>query len=196
MNPLSSEAMKQLFTEARSHNAWLSKDVSNQTLYQIYELAKWGPTSANTNPARIIFIKNGSQKEKLLTAVAEGNIEKIKAAPVSAIIAQDEKFFDHIPKLFPHAPNFKDYFTSNLLLAEATAFRNSSLQGAYFMLAVRALGLDCGPISGFNNEKINELFLSGTTWKSNFICSIGYGDHSKLQLRLPRLSFDEACRIL
>jgi nitroreductase len=141
-------------------------------------------------------VKNGPQKEKLLSAVAEMNQAKVKEAPVTAIIASDEKFYDHIPKLFPHAPGFRDYFTGDARLAEATAFRNSSLQGAYFMLAVRALGLDVGPMSGFDNKKLDELFFSGTSWKSNFICNLGYGEPAKLFPRLPRLSFDEACKIV
>jgi nitroreductase len=123
-------------------------------------------------------------------------VAKVKTAPVTAIIAGDHKFFDHIPKLFPHAPQFKDMFASNPALIESTVFRNGSLQGAYFILAARALGLDCGPMSGFDNKKVDELFLSGTSWKSNFICSIGYGDKSKLFPRSPRLSFEEACRIV
>lgn len=196
MTSISKDASKQLFTEARTHNAWLPKDVSDQTLHEIYDLTKWGPTSANTSPARIVFVKAGSQKEKLLSAIAETNVEKVKAAPVTAIIAQDEKFYDQIPKLFPHAPGVKDYFTSNAVLSEATAFRNSTLQGAYFILAARALGLDCGPMSGFDNKKLDELFLAGTSWRSNFICNLGYADHSKVHPRLPCLSFDEACRIM
>jgi len=196
MTSISKDAIKQLFTEARTHHAWLPKDVSDKMLHEIYDLTKWGPTSANTSPARIVFVKAGSQKEKLLSAIAETNVEKVKAAPVTAISAQDEKSYDQIPKLFPHAPGVKDYFTSNAVLSEATAFRNSTLQGAYFILAARALGLDCGPMSGFNNKKLGELFLAGTSWRSNLICNLGYADHSKVHPRLPRLSFDEACRIM
>jgi 3-hydroxypropanoate dehydrogenase len=196
MNSISNEALSQLFTEARSFNGWLPKDVTTETLHKIYDLTKWGPTSANTSPARFVFFKNGTEKEKFLSAVLDMNREKVRAAPVTAIIATDEKFFDQIPKLFPHAPGFRDFFTADAKLASETGFRNSSLQGAYFMLAVRALGLDCGPMSGFENKKMDELFFAGTSWKSNFICNIGYGDRSKLLPRLPRLSFDEACKVV
>jgi nitroreductase len=132
----------------------------------------------------------------LLSTVADFNREKIKEAPVTAIIAQDRRFFDQLPTLFPHAPGYKDYYASNATLSEVTAFRNSCLQGGYLILAARSLGLDCGPMSGFDNEKIDEIFLAGTHWKSNFICNIGYGDRSKLHPRLPRLRFEDACRIV
>lgn len=196
MSILSQEALRQLFTEARSFSVWLPQEISDQTLHEIYELMKWGPTSANSCPARIVFVKKGPEKEKLISCLAAGNITKVQAAPVTAIIAQDEKFYDYIPKLFPHAASFRDNFVSDKKLAESTAFRNSSLQGAYFILAARALGLDCGPMSGFDNQKLDETFFKGTSWRSNFICSIGYGDRSKLYPRSPRLTFDEACRIV
>jgi nitroreductase len=196
MAKVSNEALKQLFTEARSQNGWLNKEVTNEQLHEIYELMKWGPTSANLNPARIIFIKSEKEKDRLLLAVAKGNLEKVKAAPVTAIIAQDNRFFDHSAKLFPHFPQIKDHFSSNASLSESTAFRNSSLQGAYFILAARAVGLDCGPMSGFDNAKLDELFFADTDWKSNFICTIGHGDSSKVLPRLPRLSFGDACKII
>jgi 3-hydroxypropanoate dehydrogenase len=196
MNALTNESLAQLFTEARSFNGWLQKDLSDETLHQIYDLTKWGPTSANTSPARFVFVKSGPQKEKLLSAVMDMNKEKIKAAPVTVIVATDEKFYDHIPKLFPHAPHFRDFFTADAKFAATSGFRNGSLQGAYFMLAVRALGLDCGPMSGFDNKKLDELFFINTNWKSNFICSIGYGDRTKVLPRLPRLPFEEACKIV
>jgi len=196
VNSVSNEALTQLFTEARSFNGWLTKDVSDEILKKIYDLSKWGPTSANTGPARFVFVKNGAQKEKLLSAVLDMNKEKVRAAPVTAIVAFDEKFYDHIPKLFPHAPHFRDFFTGDSKLAADTAFRNGSLQGAYFMIAARALGLDCGPMSGFESKKLDELFFSGSTWRTNFICNIGYGDRAKLLPRLPRLSFNEACKIV
>ncbi len=195
-SPMSNDAMQQLFTEARSFSAWLPKDVSDRTLHDIYDLMKWGPTSANTCPARVVFIRSGPEKDKLLTCVAAGNVAKVKTAPVTAIIAQDEKFYEYLPKLFPHAPAFREMFASDKPLAASTMFRNSSLQGAYFILAARALGLDCGPMSGFDNQKVDELLLGGTSWKSNFICSIGYGDRSKLHPRSPRLLFDEACKMM
>ncbi len=156
---------------------------------------KWGPTSANLCPARIVFLRKGPEKEKLFNCLLPANIDKVKGAPVTAIIAQDPLFYDKVEKLFPQAPTFRDTFASDKVLADTTAFRNSSLQGAYFILAARALGFDCGPMSGFNNQKVDELFFSKTTWQSNFICNIGYGDKTKLFPRLPRLAFEEACEI-
>jgi len=196
MNRISEESMKNLFRDARTHHAWLQRDVSDETLKEVYELAKWGPTSANSSPARIVFVKSKAEKEKLISCLSPGNVEKVKAAPVTAIIAQDEKFYDQLPKLFPPSQGMRDLFASDLTLSQATAFRNSSLQGAYFILAARAIGLDCGPMSGFENKKLDELFFSGTNWKSNFICNLGYGDSSKLFPRLPRLEFDFACKII
>ncbi len=195
MEPISEKALAQLFSEARSFGAWQPTDVDEETLRSIYELMKWGPTSANTTPARIVFVKSKSAKEKLIPCLAPGNVEKVKAAPVTAIVAMDEKFYDQVPRLFPVAASYRDVFANDNALAEATAFRNSSLQGAYLMLAARALGLDVGPMSGFDNKKVDEAFLAGTTWKSNFLCNLGHGDRTKLFPRLPRLAFDEACRI-
>ena len=196
MKPISSDALKQIFTDARSFSAWLAQDVSDQMLQDIYDLMKWGPTSANCCPVRIVFVKAGAYKEKLISCLAAGNVAKVQAAPVTAILAQDEKFYEQLPKLFSHAPAMREIFAKDKGLAESTAFRNSSLQGAYFILAARALGLDCGPMSGFDNKKLDALFFAGTSWKSNFICSVGYGDKSKLFPRLPRLGFDESCRVL
>ena len=196
MSEIAAESIRQIFTEARTFNGWLPQEVSDPTLRAVYDLMKWGPTSGNLGPIRILFIKKGPQKEKLLSALAEMNVEKVKAAPVTAVIASDEKFYEQAPRLFPHAPGFKDLFTADPVLAERTAFRNSSLQGGYLILAARALGLDCGPMSGFDNQKLDETLLAGTTWKSNFICNLGYGDKAKLFPRLPRLSFDEACQIV
>ena len=156
---------------------------------------KWGPTSANCCPVRLVFVKSPESKAKLLPCVAEGNLEKVKAAPVTAIIAEDSRFFEKLPKLFPHF-DMASIFSKDPALAKVAAFRNSSLQGAYFMIAARALGLDCGPMSGFDNEKMDSVFFEGTSWKSNFICNLGYGDPSKLHPRLPRLSFEESCRVL
>ena len=198
MSAISNDALKVLFTEARTQQAWLPKEVSDQTLRELYDLMKWGPTSANMNPARIAFVKNGPNKEKLLGALSPMNVEKVKTAPVTAIIAFDEKFYDFIPQLLPipNAATYRDMFAGNKPLSEETALRNSSIQGGYFILAARALGLDCGPLSGFDNQKMDEAFFSGTSWKSNFICNLGYGDLSKLHPRGPRLSFEEACRIV
>jgi len=196
MNPISPEAIAQLFTEARTFHAWLPQAVSDEKLQEVYDLMKWGPTSANCCPARIVFVKDGPEKEKLVGSLAPGNIDKVKAAPVTAIVATDELFYDQIPKLFPAAPQFREMFASNKDFAEKSAFRNGSLQGAYFILAARAVGLDCGPMSGFDNKKLDDAFFAGSSWKSNFICNLGYGDRSKLYPRGPRLAFDEACRIV
>ncbi len=196
MKPISDDAIKQLFSEARTYQHWLPKEVSNKDLQEIYELMKWGPTSANLCPIRLVFVKKGPQKEKLIECLMPTNVDKVKEAPVTAIIALDPLFYDKTQQLFPKAPGYRDTFASNQALAEATAFRNSSLQGAYFILAARALGFDCGPMSGFDNQKLDALFFSESDWKSNFICNIGYGDKTKLFPRLPRLSFEEACRIL
>lgn len=175
---------------------WLSKDVSDDLLRAIYDLAKWGPTSANLSPARFVFVKSEDAKAKLISTLDAGNVDKVKAAPVTAIVAEDRRFWEKGATLFPsHFAAIKDYFDGNLPRIETTAFRNSTLQGAYLMLAARALGLDCGPMSGFDNQKLDALFFKDTDWKSNFICNLGYGDHSKLFPRLPRLDFDEACEI-
>jgi nitroreductase len=170
--------------------------VSDEDLRKIYDLMKWGPTSANLCPMRILFVKNGPEKEKFLECVAPFNVDKVKAASVTAVIAMDEKFYEKVDKLFPQAPAYRDKFAGDKVLAEATMFRNSSLEGGYFILAARALGFDCGPMSGFDNKKLDETFFAGTSWKSNFICNLGYGDREKLLPRLERLSFEEACRIV
>ena len=193
--PISAQAIDQLFTKARTYPGWLDKPVSDELLHKLYDLMKWGPTSANGSPARILFVKSSAAEERLLKCVMPLNADKIKAAPVTAIVAQDTEFYEHLPKLAPHA-DFRSYFAGNKSFAEATAFRNSSLQGAYLIMAARALGLDTGPMSGFDNAKVDEEFLKGTTWKSNFICNIGYGDPASLKPRLPRLTFDEACKII
>jgi 3-hydroxypropanoate dehydrogenase len=164
-------------------------------LHKLYDLAKLGPTSANSSPARFVFVKSPESKERLMQCVMPLNVEKIKAAPVTAIIALDSAFYEHLPRLFPHA-DMKSFFTGNKSFAEETAFRNSSLQGAYLIIAARALGWDVGPMSGFDKGKLDEAFFKNTTWKSNFICNIGYGDSSKLHPRLTRLTFEEACKIV
>ena len=192
---LPDETLEQIFTHARTHSVWLPKPVSDELLHQIYDLMKWGPTSANSSPGRIVFVKSKEAKAKLLACMAEGNVEKTKTAPVSAIIAQDMEFYEKLAMLFPHG-DVRSSFLGNKPLIESTAFRNSSLQGAYFMIAARSLGLDCGPMSGFDNAKVDAAFFERTFWKSNFICNIGYGDSSKLYPRSPRLDFNEACKIL
>jgi 3-hydroxypropanoate dehydrogenase len=190
------EGLALLFREARTHNVWLDKPVDDALLRQVYDLAKMGATSANMCPMRVVFVKSKEAKEKLKPCLDAGNLAKTMAAPVTAIIGMDIHFYEMLPKLFPHADAkawFKD-LPENVL--EIIALRNSSLQGAYFMLAARSLGLDCGPMSGFNNQKVDEAFFAGTTVKSNFLCNLGHGDPSKLFPRSPRLSFDEACRVL
>ena len=192
--PISISSIQQLFTEARTHHAWQDRDVADGLLHEIYDLAKWGPTSANSLPMRIVFVKSNSAKEKLMPALAGSNVEQVRAAPVTAIVAYDQKFYDQLPTLFP-AFDARSLFASNPSLSEQTAFRNSSLQGAYFILAARALGLDAGPMSGFDNAKVDQAFFEKSSWKSNFLCNIGYGDAAKLRPRGPRLGFDQACII-
>lgn len=184
-----------LFRNARTHNAWLSKPVADELLHEIYDLFKYGPTSANASPARVLFLTTEEAKARLLPALPPLNVEKSRTAPVVAIIAYDLEFFEKLPKLFPHA-DARAWFASNEALAQETAFRNSTLQGAYFMLAARAVGLDCGPMSGFDGAKVNEEFFPDGKLKVNFICNLGYGDDTKIFPRSPRLDFDEACTIL
>ncbi len=188
-------ALDQLFREARTVTAWLPKPVPADLLGQAYELARLGPTSANSSPARFLFVTSPEAKERLRPALAPGNVDKTMAAPVTLILAWDTEFHEKLPTLFPHA-DMRQYFVANAKLAEETAFRNSSLQGAYFILAARALGLDCGPMSGFDQDKLNAEFFPDGKWKANFLCNLGYGDRSALRPRNPRLSFDEAARIL
>lgn len=195
MPTLPQASLDQLFVHARTQNGWLDKPVSAATLKQLYDLTKWGPTSANTSPMRVVFVTTQTAREKLLTCVGPGNLEKTKSAPVTAIIGQDMEFFEKLPKLFPHA-DARLWFLGNQPLIDSTAARNSSLQGAYLMLAARAVGLDCGPMSGFDPEKMDAAFFGGTKVKSNFICNLGYGDASKVFPRSPRLSFEEACTVV
>ena len=207
---LDDAALDQLFRKARTHVAWLDKSVSDGTLEQLYDVAKWGPTSANGSPARFVFIRSQEGKERLRPTLAPGNVEKTMTAPVTVIVAYDLLFFEKLPKLFPHAPTMRDLFAGNPQLVEVTAKRNSSLQGAYLMTVARALGLDCGPMSGFDNAKVDEEFFgagkecegceqeffpSGHV-KSNFLCNLGYGDATKLFPRGPRLEFNEVCSLL
>ena len=187
-------SIQQLFTAARTHHAWQDRDIEDGLLHEVYDLAKWGPTSANSLPMRIVFVKSDSAKEKIMPALAGSNGEQVRAAPVTAIVAYDQKFYDQLPTLFP-AFDARSLFASNPSLSEQTAFRNSSLQGAYFILAARALGLDAGPMSGFDNAKVDQAFFEKSSWKSNFLCNLGYGDAAKLHPRGPRLGFDQACII-
>lgn len=192
---LNDEALDLLFRNARTHNVWLDQPVSEELLHQLYELLKWGPTSANSSPARIVFVKSPEAKEKLVACMSEGNAAKTRQAPVTAIIGMDMEFYEKLPQLFPHT-DARSWFAGKQASIEATAFRNSSLQGAYLIIAARALGLDCGPMSGFDADKLNAAFFAGTPVKVNFVCSLGYGDAAKLFPRSPRLSFDEACAIV
>lgn len=189
------EVLQQLFTEARTHHGWLDQPVSDAQLREIYDLAKWGPTSVNSLPMRIEFVKSPAAKEKLLPALLGSNVQQVMTAPVTAIIAYDDKFYDELPTLFP-AFDARSLFVGNAAFSERTAFQSGTLQGAYFMLAARALGLDVGPMAGFDNAKVDEAFFPGTSWKSNILCNIGYGDVGKLHPRGPRLSFEQASRIV
>ncbi|MES2015548.1 MAG: malonic semialdehyde reductase [Pseudomonadota bacterium] len=186
--------LAQLFTEARTHSVWQDKPVSDEQLRAIYDLMKWGPTSANSSPGRIVFVKSAAAKELLVGCVDASNMAKVRSAPVTAIVAMDLRFYAQLPVLFPHT-DARSWFVGNEAKIEETAFRNSSLQGAYLMMAARAVGLDCGPMSGFNAELLNAAFFAGTSFKANFICNLGYGDAAKVHPRLPRLDFDQACRI-
>jgi 3-hydroxypropanoate dehydrogenase len=195
-NVMSNDGLDLIFRNTRTHNAWLDKPVEDALLRQVYDLAKMGPTSANMCPMRIVFVKSPEAKARLKPTLHAGNADKTMAAPVTAILGMDIRFYEKLPKLFPHADArawFKD-LPENVL--EYIALRNSSLQGAYFMLAARALGLDCGPMSGFDNAKVDEAFFAGTTVKSNFLCNLGHGDASKLFPRSPRLDFEEACKLV
>jgi 3-hydroxypropanoate dehydrogenase len=191
---ISADSLDQLFRKAHTHSAWLSKPVSLDLLKEIYDLARLGPTSANSSPARFVFVTTPEAKARLLPAVLPGNLDKTKSAPVTVIVAWDTAFHEKLLQLFP-ARDMRSIFSANPTLIHDTAFRNSSLQGAYFILAARALGLDAGPMSGFDNAKVDQAFFEESSWKSNFLCNIGYGDAAKLHPRGPRLSFDQACLI-
>src|SRR6202171_4477556 len=207
---LNDPTLEHICRSAATPNGGAGRPVEAKTVREVYDLMKWGPTSANSSPARFVFIRSPEAKERLRRAIAPGNVEKTMTAPVTVIIAYDLLFFEKLPKLFPHSPGMRDLFAGNPQLIEATARRNSSLQGAYLMIAARALGLDCGPMSGFDNGKLDEEFFgagkecegceqeffpSGHV-KSNFLCNLGYGDASKLFPRAPRLEFTEACTLL
>lgn len=193
--PSSAEFRNQVFTNARTHNAWQDKPVEDGLLQQIWDCARWAPTSMNCNPARITFVKSIEAKEKLKTCLSEGNIKKTMAAPVCTIIGVDTRFYENLPRLFPSFPGAADMFHELPELAQETAFRNASLQGAYFMIAARSFGLDCGPMSGFDAEKLEAAFFPDGRIKVNFICNLGYGDPAGLYPRGPRPAFDEACEI-
>ena len=207
---LSDEALDVLFREARTHNDWLDKPVPDALLRELYDVMKWGPTSANSSPARFVFLRTQRAKERLKPALASGNVQKVMTAPVTVIVAYDVKFYEKLPKLFPHSPSMAKLFANAPELVETTAKRNSSLEGAYLILAARALGLDCGPLSGFDNAKVDEEFFAAGREcegcdqeffpeghvRSNFLVNLGYGDAPKLFPRNPRLAFEEACTLL
>tara|TARA_B100001123_G_scaffold254788_1_gene284223 strand:- start:348 stop:929 length:582 start_codon:yes stop_codon:yes gene_type:complete len=193
---MSQDFLDKLFIKARSHYSWKKKEIDEKILKDLYDLVKNCPTSANSEPMRIVFLKSKESKQRIMPHLSEGNVEKTMTAPIVAIIAYDSKFYDHLPKLFPHNPGMKKVLSNPPAKAETTAFRNSTLQGGYFMLAARALGLDVGPMSGFNNEGVDKEFFSDGRFKSNFLCNLGYGDESQLLNRLPRFKFSEVCKIL
>lgn len=196
VNPVvDDDALEILFRKARTHISWLDKPVPDELLHQIYDLMKWGPTSANCSPARILFLRTREAKERLRPALSPNNVDKTMAAPVTALIGYNLKFYEHLPRLFPNNLAARDWFSGSPELAQITAFRNGSLQGGYFILAARAVGLDCGPMSGFDNAKVDAEFFPPTV-KSNFLCNLGYGDPAKLFPRNPRLAFEEACQLL
>jgi 3-hydroxypropanoate dehydrogenase len=188
--------LRLLFTEARTHYGWQDRDVSDETLRQVYEIAKMGPTSMNQQPMRMIFIRSAEAKDRLEPCLMPGNRPKMREAPVTAIIAHDLNFWEELPTLFPPNPNAQDIFKNNADAAQVNAFRNGTLQGAYVMLAARAVGLDVGAMSGFDNAKVDEEFFHGTSLKSNFLVNLGYADTSKIFRRLPRLDYDAVCQTL
>lgn len=192
---LDDAALDQLFRAARSRNAWLPKPVSDAVIRELYELSKWGPTAANSTPARFVFVRGAAAKERLRPHLTAGNVEKTMTAPCCVIIAYDTRFYDLMPQLFP-SRDMRSAFVGNDALIEETAKRNSTLQGAYLMIAARALGLDCGPMSGFNPVTLDAEFFPDGRWKSNFLCTLGYGSDEKLFPRNPRLDFDAACQEL
>lgn len=193
---LDDRALDLMFRQARSHNGWTGEPVSSEQLEVIFDLMKMGPTSANCSPARIVFLQSADAKERLRPALSSGNLEKTMAAPVVALLAYDTRFYERMDYLFPHQKNAASWFTSSEALAQETAFRNGTLQAAYFMMAARAVGLDTGPMSGFNAAKVDEEFFSGTSFKCNFICNLGHGNPEKVFGRLPRFSFSDVCQVL
>lgn len=196
MSAISDAALDQIFREARTHTAWQDRPVEEADLRRLYDLMKFGPTSANCCPARILFVCSEEAKERLKPHLAEGNVKKTMAAPATAIIGYDTLFYEKIPQLFPHNPDARNWFAGEEKRGNVTAFRNGSLQGAYFIIAARAIGLDCGPMSGFDNDGVDGEFWPDGQIKSNFLCNLGYGDPSVLHPRSPRLDFGDACEIL
>ena len=196
MEPRSYEqALDAVFRLGRTHTRWMDRPVDEQTLREVWELAKMGPTASNSMPLRVVLVSTPEGKARLRPHLAAGNVDKTMAAPVTAIFAEDLEFYEQLPKLFPHA-DARSWFAGNQALIEWSAFRNGTLQAAYFMLAARAVGLDCGPMSGFDNAGVDQAFFAGTALRSNFLCNLGYGDPSKLRPRHPRLGFDEVAQIV
>ena len=193
---LDAAGLNLLLRDARSHNKFTDQPVTDDELHALHDLLKHGPTSANCSPARFLFLRTHESRARLGPALSSGNHDKTMSAPVTVIVAYDPKFYEKLPHLFPHNPDAQGWFTSNDSLAATTAFRNGTLQGAYLIIAARALGLDCGPMSGFDNAMVDELFLADRGWRSNFLCNLGHGDSAGLYARSPRLSFDEACVLL
>jgi 3-hydroxypropanoate dehydrogenase len=195
---INTDALDRLFLNARSQNGWLDKPVSDEQLHQLYELMKWAPTSANSQPGRFLFLRSAEAKEKLRPALSPGNVDKTMSAPVVAIVAHDIDFHERLPEFFPHNPGFADMFRGDEKrgMREGFAFRNGSLQGAYLMMAARSIGLDCGPMSGFDQAKVDAAFFPCSTLRSNFLCNLGYGDPAKVMERLPRMPFEQACQLL
>jgi len=192
---LEDKALDKILRNARTHNGWLPKPVTDEQLRAIFDLAKWGPTSANTQPARFVFVRTKEGKERLRPALSAGNTEKTMSAPVTVIVAYDTQFYEHLPKHFPHDQTAIYWFKGKEEVASTTAFRNGTLQGAYLMIAARALGLDVGAMSGFNNAVVDQNFFPDGRFKTNFLCNIGYGDGSKIFARSPRMNFEDACTL-
>lgn len=192
--PIDARSLDVLFRDARTHNGWQDKPVPESLLREVFDLAKMGPTSANCSPMRVVFVTTPEGKARLKPALSAGNLDKTMAAPVTAIVAQDTQFYEHLPKLFPHA-DAKAWFVGNDALIQGTMFRNASMQGAYLLLAARALGLDCGPMSGFDLAKVNAEFFPDGRFQANFLCNLGYGDPAKLFPRSPRFAFEDVCSI-
>jgi len=194
-HPVENESFDILFREARTYNGWLKRDVGDDLLHSIHDLCKWGPTSANCSPMRTVFIKSPEAKARLKSFLDKGNVDKTMAAPVSAVFAFDMEFYNHLPRLFPHT-DAKSWFVGNDTLIEETAWRNGTLQAGYFILAARAAGLDCGPMSGFDKNGVKEAFFAGENVRVNFLCNLGYGDPASLHPRSPRFDFPDVCRIV
>jgi 3-hydroxypropanoate dehydrogenase len=196
MTALPQGALDQLFVEARTHNGWASESLPETLMRALYDLTKWGPTSANCSPARFVFVSSLEGKARLMPFIGAGNVDKVKEAPVTVIIATDPAYFEKIPQLFPHNPSAATWFSGAPDGGVEAGFRNGTLQAGYFMMAARALGLDCGPMSGFDAKGLDEAFFSQSGWKSNFLVNIGHGTDKDLFPRLPRLAFEDACEVL